>query len=99
MLCIICFWEDQGILVLECEGSKWVFICCDWVCFKMVLCGKWFGLLLVEIKDLIGMYELIEDEILQLMECLCVMVKCWEVFEQQCEDIEVMFIEIVQFEV
>ena len=50
------FWEDQGILAPEREGSKRVFTRRDRARLKMALRGKRLGLSLAEIKDLIGMY-------------------------------------------
>jgi len=92
------FWEDQGILAPEREGSKRVFTRRDRARLKMALRGKRLGLSLAEIKDLIGMYISTEDETPQLLECLRVMSKRREALEQQREDIEAMLTEIAQFE-
>ena len=92
------FWEDQGILAPEREGSKRVFTRRDRARLKMALRGKRLGLSLAEIKDLIGMYSNTEDETPQLQECLRVMAKRREALEQQREDIEAMLAEIKQFE-
>ena len=92
------FWEDQGILAPEREGSKRVFTRRDRARLKMALRGKRLGLSLAEIKDLIGMYASTEDETPQLLECLRVMSKRREALEQQREDIEAMLTEIAQFE-
>jgi DNA-binding transcriptional MerR regulator len=92
------FWEDQGILSPQREGSKRVFTRRDRARLKMALRGKRLGLSLAEIKDLIGMYNSTEDETPQLMECLRVMSKRREALEQQREDIEAMLAEIAQFE-
>lgn len=92
------FWEDQGILSPEREGSKRVFTRRDRARLKMALRGKRLGLSLAEIKDLIGMYASTEDETPQLLECLRVMSKRREALEQQREDIEAMLAEIKQFE-
>ncbi|MGV0951465.1 MAG: MerR family transcriptional regulator [Azonexus sp.] len=92
------FWEDQGILAPEREGSKRVFTRRDRARLKMALRGKRLGLSLAEIKDLIGMYNSTEDETPQLLECLRVMSKRREALEQQREDIEAMLTEIAQFE-
>ena len=92
------FWEDQGILSPEREGSKRVFTRRDRARLKMALRGKRLGLSLAEIKDLIGMYESTEDETPQLLECLRVMEKRRLALEQQREDIEAMLAEIAQFE-
>ena len=62
------FWEDQGILSPEREGSKRVFTRRDRARLKMALRGKRLGLSLAEIKDLIGMYNSTEDETPQLLE-------------------------------
>ena len=64
------FWEDQGILAPEREGSKRIFTRRDRARLKMALRGKRLGLSLAEIKDLIGMYNSTEDETPQLLECL-----------------------------
>ncbi len=92
------FWEDQGILSPEREGSKRIFARRDRARLKMALRGKRLGLSLAEIKDLIGMYASTEDETPQLLECLRVMSKRREALEQQREDIEAMLAEIGQFE-
>lgn len=92
------FWEDQGILSPEREGSKRVFTRRDRARLKMALRGKRLGLSLAEIKDLIGMYASTEDETPQLLECLRIMSKRREALEQQREDIEAMLGEIAQFE-
>ncbi|UCV15217.1 MerR family transcriptional regulator [Quatrionicoccus australiensis] len=92
------FWEDQGILSPEREGSKRVFTRRDRARLKMALRGKRLGLSLAEIKDLIGMYASTEDETPQLQECLRIMSKRREALEQQREDIEAMLGEIAQFE-
>jgi len=92
------FWEDQGILAPEREGSKRVFTRRDRARLKMALRGKRLGLSLAEIKDLIGMYASTEDETPQLLECLRVMSKRREALELQREDIEAMLAEISLFE-
>lgn len=92
------FWEDQGILAPERDGSKRVFTRRDRARLKMALRGKRLGLSLAEIKDLIGMYSNTEDETPQLLECLRVMSKRREALELQREDIEAMLAEIKQFE-
>ncbi len=92
------FWEDQGILAPEREGSKRVFTRRDRARLKMALRGKRLGLSLAEIKDLIGMYASTEDETPQLLECLRIMSKRREGLEQQREDIEAMLAEISLFE-
>ena len=92
------FWEDQGILSPQREGSKRVFTRRDRARLKMALRGKRLGLSLAEIKDLIGMYDGEQDETSQLQECLRVMAKRRQALEQQREDIETMLAEIGQFE-
>ena len=92
------FWEDQGILAPEREGSKRVFTRRDRARLKMALRGKRLGLSLAEIKDLIGMYASTDDETPQLVECLRVMEKRRAALEQQREDIEAMLSEITEFE-
>ncbi len=92
------FWEDQGILAPQREGSKRIFTRRDRARLKMALRGKRLGLSLAEIKDLIGMYASTEDETPQLLECLRVMEKRRLALEQQREDIEAMLAEISQFE-
>ena len=92
------FWEDQGILAPEREGSKRVFTRRDRARLKMALRGKRLGLSLAEIKDLIGMYSSTDDETPQLLECLRVMSSRREALEQQREDIEAVLSEIREFE-
>ncbi|WP_306603042.1 MerR family DNA-binding transcriptional regulator [Azonexus sp.] len=92
------FWEDQGILAPEREGSKRIFTRRDRARLKMALRGKRLGLSLAEIKDLIGMYDSTEDDTPQLLECLRIMEKRRAALEQQREDIEAVLAEIGQFE-
>ena len=92
------FWEDQGILAPQREGSKRIFTRRDRARLKMALRGKRLGLSLAEIKDLIGMYNSTEDETPQLLECLRIMEKRRAALQQQREDIEAMLGEIAQFE-
>ena len=92
------FWEDQGILAPQREGTKRVFTRRDRARLKMALRGKRLGLSLAEIKDLIGMYASTEDETPQLVECLRIMEKRRAALEQQREDIEAMLADIAQFE-
>ena len=92
------FWEDQGILAPQREGSKRIFTRRDRARLKMALRGKRLGLSLAEIKDLIGMYASTADETPQLLECLRVIEKRRAALQQQREDIEAMLAEIGQFE-
>ena len=92
------FWEDQGIVAPQREGSRRIFTRRDRARLKMALRGKRLGLSLAEIKDLIGMYSSTEDETPQLLECLRIMEKRRLALEQQREDIEAMLGEIAQFE-
>lgn len=92
------FWEDQGILAPQREGSKRVFTRRDRARLKMALRGKRLGLSLAEIKDLIDMYASTADETPQLLECLRIMEKRRAALQQQREDIEAMLAEIGQFE-
>ena len=92
------YWEDQGILAPEREGSKRIFTRRDRARLKMALRGKRLGLTLADIKDLIGMYNSTEDETPQLVKCLSVMEKRRQALEQQREDIEAVLAEIGQFE-
>lgn len=92
------FWEDQGILAPQREGSKRIFTRRDRARLKMALRGKRLGLSLAEIKDLIGMYNSTEDETPQLLECLRIIEKRRAALEQQREDIEAVLAEIGQFE-
>ena len=92
------FWEDQGIVAPQREGSRRIFTRRDRARLKMALRGKRLGLSLAEIKDLIGMYASTGDETPQLLECLRVIDKRRAVLLQQREDIEAMLAEIGQFE-
>ena len=92
------FWEDQGILAPQREGTKRIFTRRDRARLKMALRVKRLGLSLAEIKDLIGMYSSTEDETPQLLECLRVMEKRRTALQLQREDIETMLAEIAQFQ-
>ena len=66
------FWEDQGILAPQREGSKRIFTRRDRARLKMALRGKRLGLSLAEIFELLGMYDGARNSALQLQRFLVV---------------------------
>ena len=92
------FWEDQGILAPQREGNKRIFTRRDRARLKMALRGKRLGLSLAEIKELIDMYDTVEDESTQLLSFLGALEQRRAALEQQRDDIQAVLKEIVRFE-
>ena len=65
---------------------------------KLALRGKRLGLSLAEIKELIDMYDTVEDESTQLQSFLDVLAQRRAALEQQRDDIEAVLKEIARFE-
>ena len=65
---------------------------------KLALRGKRLGLSLAEIKELIDMYDTVDDESTQLQSFLDVLAQRRAALEQQRDDIQAVLREITRFE-
>ncbi len=95
------FYEDQGILSPAREGGgglRRVYAPRDRTRLKLTLRGKRLGLSLLQIRELIDMYESPKDAVPQARRFLKVLEQHRSALEQQREDIEVTLAEIAQHE-
>ena len=95
------FYEDQGILAPARAGSgglRRVYSPRDRTRLKLTLRGKRLGLSLLQIRELIDMYESPKDAAAQARRFLKVLQQHRAALEQQREDIEVTLAEIGQHE-
>lgn len=88
------FYEDQGLLSPQREGTNRIFSGRDRVRLKLALRGKRLGFSLAEIRELFELYDVSRDERKQLEEFLARLERRRTHLEQQREDIEVMLNEI-----
>jgi len=91
------FYEDQGLLSPQREGTNRVFSQRDRVRLKLALRGKRLGFTLAEIRELFELYDISRDEKKQLEEFLVRLERRRARLEQQREDIDVMLNEITFF--
>jgi len=91
------FYEDQGLLSPQREGTNRVFSQRDRVRLKLALRGKRLGFTLAEIRELFELYDISRDEKKQLEEFLVRLERRRAHLEQQREDIDVMLNEITFF--
>jgi DNA-binding transcriptional MerR regulator len=95
------FYEDQGILAPARAGSgglRRVYSPRDRTRLKLTLRGKRLGLSLLQIRELIDMYESPKDAAAQARRFLKVLQQHRTALEQQREDIEVTLAEIARHE-
>jgi DNA-binding transcriptional MerR regulator len=95
------FYEDQGILAPTRAGGgglRRVYSPRDRTRLKLTLRGKRLGLSLLQIRELIDMYESPKDAAAQARRFLKVLQQHRAALEQQREDIEVTLAEIAQHE-
>lgn len=95
------FYEDQGILTPERIGSSGltrVYSARDRTRLKLTLRGKRLGLSLLQVRELIDMYESPKDAAAQARRFLAVLAQHRATLEQQREDIQVTLAEIAQHE-
>jgi DNA-binding transcriptional MerR regulator len=94
------FYEDQGLLTPErrSAGGARVYSSRDRTRLKLTLRGKRLGLTLLEIRELIDMYDSPKDETPQLVKFLQVLKDHRAQLVQQREDIEAQLKEIGAFE-
>ena len=95
------FYEDHGILAPTREGPRGlrrVYSPRDRTRLKLTLRGKRLGLTLLQIRELIDMYESPKDASAQARRFLAVLGQHRSALEQQREDIEVTLTEIARHE-
>ena len=92
------FYEDVGLLTPTRVGRNRVYTQRDRTRLKLTLRGKRLGLSLLEIKQLVDMYDSPSDTAQQLTAFLAVLGEHRRLLEQQREDIEITLAEIAQHE-
>ncbi len=95
------FYEDQGILAPTRSGASGltrVYSPRDRTRLKLTLRGKRLGLSLLQVRELIDMYESPKDAGAQAKRFLSVLNQHRAALEQQREDIQVTLAEIAQHE-
>lgn len=88
------YWEDHGLVAPRREGQARIYDKRDRTRLKLALRGKRLGLSLAEIRELIDMYDQVEDESTQLRSLLDVLQKRRAALEQQRDDIDAVLGEI-----
>ncbi len=92
------FYEDVGLLTPQRAGRKRIYTQRDRTRLKLTLRGKRLGLSLLEIKQLVDMYDSPSDTTQQLSAFMSVLGQHRRLLEQQREDIEITLAEIAQHE-
>lgn len=92
------FYEDVGLLTPQRQGRNRVYTQRDRTRLKLTLRGKRLGLSLLEIKQLVDMYDSPSDTTQQLSAFMDVLAAHRRQLEQQREDIEITLAEISQHE-
>jgi DNA-binding transcriptional MerR regulator len=92
------FYEDVGLLTPQRAGRNRVYSLRDRTRLKLTLRGKRLGLSLLEIKQLVDLYDSPSDTAPQLQAFLDVLGQHRRLLEQQREDIEITLAEIAQHE-
>ena len=92
------FYEDVGLLAPRRVGRNRVYAQRDRTRLKLTLRGKRLGLSLLEIKQLVDMYDSSSDAAPQLAAFMGVLAEHRRQLEQQREDIEITLAEIAQHE-
>jgi DNA-binding transcriptional MerR regulator len=92
------FYEDVGLLAPQRAGRNRVYTLRDRTRLKLTLRGKRLGLSLLEIKQLVDLYDSAADTRAQLTAFLGVLAVHRQQLEQQREDIEITLAEISQHE-
>jgi DNA-binding transcriptional MerR regulator len=92
------FYEDVGLLTPQRAGRNRVYTQRDRTRLKLTLRGKRLGLSLLEIKQLVDMYDSPSDTTQQLTAFMAVLGEHRRLLEQQREDIEITLAEIAQHE-
>ena len=92
------FYEDVGLLTPQRAGRNRIYLQRDRTRLKLTLRGKRLGLSLLEIKQLVDLYDSPSDTTPQLQAFLGVLSQHRQLLEQQREDIEITLAEIAQHE-
>ena len=92
------FYEDQGLIAPQREGSRRVYSGRDRTRLKLTLRGKRLGFSLHEIKEMVDMYESPQDTVPQIERFLAKLIEQRQALEQQREDLEITLSEITNFE-
>jgi DNA-binding transcriptional MerR regulator len=92
------FYEDVGLLEPTRAGRNRVYLQRDRTRLKLTLRGKRLGLSLLEIKQLVDMYDSPSDTAQQLQAFLGVLGQHRRQLERQREDLDVTLAEITQHE-
>ena len=92
------FYEDVGLLTPGRAGRNRVYTQRDRTRLKLTLRGKRLGLSLLEIKQLVDMYDSPADTTQQLTAFLAVLGGHRRLLDQQREDIDITLAEIAQHE-
>jgi DNA-binding transcriptional MerR regulator len=95
------FYEDQGLIMPKRAGTggrQRVYSTRDRTRLKLTLRGKRLGLSLLEVRDLIDMYDSPSDTRSQLTKFLAVLSKNRTALEQQLEDLQITLAEIASHE-
>ena len=92
------FYEDHGLLAPKRAGRTRVYGHRDRVRLKLTVRGKRLGFSLVQIRELIDMYDSTGDDHAQLERFLQVLDRRRAILQQQREDMEAVLGEIDAFE-
>lgn len=92
------FYEDMGLLTPARAGRNRVYTQRDRTRLKLTLRGKRLGLSLLEIKQLVDMYDSPADTAPQLQAFQAVLAQHRVQLEQQREDLDITLAEIAQHE-
>jgi DNA-binding transcriptional MerR regulator len=92
------FYEDMGLLTPSRAGRNRVYTLRDRTRLKLTLRGKRLGLSLLEIKQLVDLYDSPSDTAQQLQAFLTVLARHRVLLEQQREDLDITLAEITQHE-
>jgi DNA-binding transcriptional MerR regulator len=91
-------YEDQGLITPVRSGQQRIYSKRDRTRLRLTLRGKRLGLSLVEIKELMDMYDAAPDQSSQLLRLLDVLATRRRALMQQREDIEAVLAELDAFE-
>jgi len=92
------FYEAQGLLTPQREGSRRIYAKRDYVRLKLILRAKRLGLSLAEVGEMFEAYDTAHDERRQLMQFIASLAKRREQLEQQRAEIDQVLAEIQNFE-
>jgi DNA-binding transcriptional MerR regulator len=88
------FYEDEGLIAPTRSGRKRVYGPRERTRLKLILRGKRLGLSLVEIREILDLYDTNVDEVPQLRKFLEILDNRRALLLQQREDIDVVLAEV-----